>query len=64
MVLSADSIGLCVLDTVTTYEVIADDADTLAEDVVVDLIIGAGDRDGSGSGGGRSVGGGGGSGCD
>lgn len=43
---------------------VADDADALTEDVVVDLIIGAGDLDGGGSSSGRGVGGAGGSSSD
>ncbi len=55
LVSSAGGSGDGVGDAVTAYEVVAYDADTLAEDVVVDLIIGAGDGGGSGACGRRSV---------
>jgi hypothetical protein len=58
-VASANGDDVVVGDTVGALEVEADDANALAEDVVVDLVIGAGNGGGGRAGGGLNVGGGG-----
>ncbi len=48
--------GTAVGDTVAAHEVVADDAHALAEDIIVDLVVGAGDGDGLWARGRRGVG--------
>lgn len=55
LVLAASGSGYSIGHAVTTLEVVPDDADALTEDVVVDLVEGAGDLDGRGTRGGRYV---------
>lgn len=50
LILPAGGSGDGIFDAVAAFEVVADDAHALAEDVVVDLIIGAGDLHGGGTG--------------